>query len=205
MAVVKTEEYYETCQGCGAPFENKTKCSFCGNSFVKSMTEQYLDSSKSGEEAAAELEDKGLAVVRGKVANIGGGEMIFYVIFSGMFLGVPTFILFIFLLVGLMEWWMIFAFGVFYLVGGGVLVSMLRTKAMQKKCEKGRPLEGIVRGYLNSNFYINDNPVLIVKLRVEENGEPKLLYLKTGTTTRPWSIGSRVSLRNSGEYYLFVG
>lgn len=197
----RSVEYYSTCPSCAAANQGGDTCLYCGTSLIKKVTSGYGNSDLMDRELEYEDEDANLPHVKGKACTSDSFLTVFSLVFGGMFLAIPTVIFSTFVASGIFQPIMIGFFGIFWAVGIGSFIPLIMNIKNRMKVKNGRIISGIVRGYDRSSVSINDRPVLIMKVLIEEYPENKILLLNTGNTMRTHSLGATVRLRNVDNIY----
>ena len=198
MSTVKTVEYFNTCPSCGAANDGSEICAYCGGTLVN---RRIIEEVAEPLQATFRREDMHLPVIKGKNGSVSGFMKVFCGLFGGIFLGVSTVLFCTFAGVGFLEWWLIPFFGLFWTIGLGAFIPLIRASAANKRCESNPTIRGQVRGYANSSVSINGSPAKNIRLRIED-GSPRIVELNTMETSEPYPIGSFVNLRTDGTYYL---
>lgn len=199
MAKIEKIEYYETCPNCGAANSGQETCLYCGTLLIKRRIFEETDSESL--EERFKQEDSYLPVIHGKSGKVDTFLKIFCPIFGGVFLLVPTFLCIMFSSLGMMEAWVLGMFSIFWIVGAGSLLPLIISISNSKKCKNGTVITGMVRGYENGLYSINDSPVKIVLLKITQDGQDKILKLNTGKTSKSYALGAILRIRNYQNIY----
>lgn len=203
MKVTKTIEYYPSCPSCGAANTGAMdRCEYCGALLIKRTVQESMGI-QSDAEMENYMEDSSLPVIHGKYCGKNGFMTVFCLIFGGMFVLVPFIVGAAFLTVGVMEPFVFAILIPFMILGVCSLSPIVVSKVNRTKCENGKIVTGIVRGYEDSMVMVNNRPVQCIRLKIDDFVEPKLLIVSTGETRRMYPIGATIRLRNYGNYYMF--
>lgn len=200
MSTVQTTQYHSICPSCGAAHDGSGVCAYCGASMVASQQVTQVNETP---EQTMMREDAGLPLVKGKSGQISGFMKVFCILFGGIFLFVPTFLILCFAAVGLFDPLFLASFAVFPIVGIGALTPVVRASAIKKRCMAGRRLNAVVRYYVDGDYLVNDKPVQILRLRTEEP-QPRIIELNMGESKQSYAPGMRLTLANDEDYFVIL-
>ena len=205
MSTIESVQYYSACPQCGAANVGNEKCDYCGASLIKSrINTTDFSYQKTSEEEKNYMEDSYLPQVNGKIFEKDDFLLFFCPIFGGIFLLVPTVIFIAFSSAGIMEIWVFAMLVLFWIIGAAGIAPLVNYFVKKKKCKSGRIIKGIVRGYDETMMTVNGKPVLMVRLLVDKDTEPKILCLNTGSTKKLYPLGKEITLQGYDNNFVLV-
>lgn len=204
MSYTSSIEYYSTCPSCGGAGQGQAVCMYCGTSLVKKKMAETVGSEYVSPEAQYAMEDAGLPQIQGTFAGPNMFLLLFCLAFGGGFLLIPGGIFAGFVATGMFEWYLLAFFSIFWMIGIAAFCVLFTYLGKRNKIKNGKVITAVVHGYGRGNMYINDMPVLTVKLLIDEFSDPKLLTLNTGSTERKYALGQTIKLRNYQDLYEII-
>lgn len=204
MSIYESVEYHPYCPSCGAANVGNDVCDYCGASLIKSKTnrEETKDEMEEQERINA-LEDYKYEEIKGKLREKDDFLLLFCPIFGGAFVIVPTIVCIAFMGTGILEFWLIPFFSLFWLIGIGALVPLFKQLTEGHKCKTGDLVTGTLRGYEDSMTVVNGRPQLNMRILLNDAYDPKILVLKTPFTVKKYPVGAQIRLKRYKDSYIF--
>lgn len=200
-----SKSYFSNCPNCGAPGNGSEYCGHCGASLVNNNVNKYFNGSQSNVPLQDQfaIQDAACPRIEGKSGERGFTETLFLTIFGFVFTLVGCVFLVLTAVIGSAMGIFVLLAVVFLIIGIVSLILLFKTSAARVRCRKGQRISGIVRGYEEiQNVTFNDAPLLKIKVLVDMYTNPRIIIFSIGSSVRTYEVGSQITLRNSGDYYI---
>ena len=196
-----TIRYANFCPNCGAPNSGSPLCSSCGSSLAIGATSNDImiyDSHRIPSD-----------LPRVSVKNCGSNRfLVIFCLIFGVAFAIPPISMISISLMNSDADLPIPLVLLFSLIFGGISIASFiilgRHFYLKSLCNSGEYMTGTVRGYENSNSYINGVPVLNIFIETFYEGRNVLLKLNLGSTEEKYAVDSEIGMKHVGKYFMIL-